>query len=255
VEYWLSTARQYFGTTMASSRPKPDDVPAPEAGEGRGERRIRGLDAEQRKAQRREQLLAAALELFASEGYHSVSVDQICAAAYVSTKSFYADFESKEELFLVLYDQLFREAELAILTAVPPGGGGMLEPERTRRRIAAFIHACVDDPRKAKIGFLEAAGLSPAVEAHRRAAHHRFAAYNENTANPHVEDGTLIARDYKRGALGMVGAINEVLVDWVLDPDPDPVEVLIDQVTDVFLLIQRALEDPTVRLLIPSERD
>src|SRR5262245_40922398 len=98
VEYWISTAREYFCTAMAAPRPKPSDAAAnasaeaPVVADGRGERRIRGLDAEQRKALRREQLLASALELFSSDGYHSVSVDQICAAALVSTKSFYADF-------------------------------------------------------------------------------------------------------------------------------------------------------------------
>lgn len=186
--------------------------------------------------------MAAALELFAAGGYASVSIDQICADAFVSTKSFYADFASKEELFLSLYDDLFGEAERAVLGAVPPGGGGLSEDERTRARIAAFVHACVDDPRKAKVGFLEAAGLSPTVEQHRRHAHHRFAAYIENFASPRVPTGTLPARRYDRGALAMVGAINEVLVDWVLDPRPDDVEVLIDQVTEVFVLVQRALE-------------
>lgn len=42
---------------------------------GRGGRRIRGLDAEQRRAQRRAQLLTAAFDLFARDGYVNTSIE------------------------------------------------------------------------------------------------------------------------------------------------------------------------------------
>ena len=59
-------------------------------------RRVRGLDADQRRKQRRDQLLATTLDLLAAKGYQSVSIEQICQTAYVSTKSFYELFDSKD---------------------------------------------------------------------------------------------------------------------------------------------------------------
>jgi Bacterial regulatory proteins, tetR family len=58
-------------------------------------RTIRGLDADQRRAQRREQLLAAAFELFARDGYAKASIEEICQTAYVGNKAFYDLFDSK----------------------------------------------------------------------------------------------------------------------------------------------------------------
>ena len=65
-------------------------------------RTIRGLDAEQRRAERREQLLDAALKLFAANGYLGTSIEQICSTAYIGTKSFYELFSSREECYLAL---------------------------------------------------------------------------------------------------------------------------------------------------------
>ena len=63
-------------------------------------RTIRGMDAEQRRAQRREQLLAAAFELFARDGYANTSIEQICQTAYVGNKAFYDLFDSKEDCYI-----------------------------------------------------------------------------------------------------------------------------------------------------------
>src|SRR4029079_3446500 len=104
------------------------------------------------------------------------------------------------------YDSVLQQAQQAVLEAVPPDGGGLSEDERTRARIAAFVHACVDAPRVARVGCLEATGLSPQVESHRRAAHHRFAVFIESFATPLVAGGRLPERNYHRGALAVVGA-------------------------------------------------
>jgi DNA-binding transcriptional regulator YbjK len=47
-------------------------------------RTIRGPDTDQR----REQLLAAAFELFARDGYANASIEEICQTAYVGNKVF-----------------------------------------------------------------------------------------------------------------------------------------------------------------------
>ena len=64
-----------------------------------GQRRIRGLDAQQRLDERRRLLLDAGLELFGTAGYAATSVEQLCQAAYVSTRSFYELFPNKEACY------------------------------------------------------------------------------------------------------------------------------------------------------------
>ena len=83
-------------------------------------RRIRGLDAEQRRDQRRRQLLESALELFAGQGYQNTSIEQICQHVMIIAKGklvYQGSMEqiracgSLEELFLkeVGSDQVERQ--------------------------------------------------------------------------------------------------------------------------------------------------
>lgn len=58
---------------------------------------------QQRTAVTRELLLRAAEQVFARDGYEKAQVDQIAAEAGFSKGGLYAHFESKEELFLALY--------------------------------------------------------------------------------------------------------------------------------------------------------
>jgi AcrR family transcriptional regulator len=57
-----------------------------------------------RRADTRERLLRAAAELFASDGYDAVSVDEVAAAADRSSGALYAHFGSKQGLLRALLD-------------------------------------------------------------------------------------------------------------------------------------------------------
>src|SRR6266508_4521605 len=74
-----------------------------------GGRRIRGLDAHQRQARRRADLLEATLELVATKGYANTSIEQICQTAFVGTKSFYEIFDSKEACYLAHIEETSRQ--------------------------------------------------------------------------------------------------------------------------------------------------
>ena len=89
-----------MGTIDMVSSMSSDDGAPPKQG-----RRIHGLDATERQANRRDQILESALTMFAEQGYANTSVEQICAGANVSTKSFYRIFENREDLYLALYDR------------------------------------------------------------------------------------------------------------------------------------------------------
>jgi AcrR family transcriptional regulator len=80
---------------------------------------------ERKKAKTRASIQAHALRLFAEQGYHATTVEQIADAAEVSPSTFFRYFPTKEDV--VLYDQfdprlieafLAQPAELAPVTAV-----------------------------------------------------------------------------------------------------------------------------------------
>ena len=56
------------------------------------------------RAKRREQILRAALQCFADKGLHASTMDDIARAAGLSKGSLYWHFDSKEMVFLTLYE-------------------------------------------------------------------------------------------------------------------------------------------------------
>lgn len=63
------------------------------------------MTQEERKQETRKMLLDSAAEIFAQFGFHGASVDKIAEFAGYSKGAVYANFNSKEELFLALLEQ------------------------------------------------------------------------------------------------------------------------------------------------------
>jgi AcrR family transcriptional regulator len=75
-------------------------------------REPRGASRARRRAppeERRAQILEAALQCFASKGYHSATMDDLVRASGLSKGSLYWHFQSKEEVLLALFDAFAAE--------------------------------------------------------------------------------------------------------------------------------------------------
>jgi AcrR family transcriptional regulator len=72
---------------------------------------------QQRGEETRTRILDSAVRLFASRGFSSSSVDEICASAGVSKGAFYHHFESKQGLFLALLDGWLKAIDNAVEAA------------------------------------------------------------------------------------------------------------------------------------------
>ena len=66
---------------------------------------------QKRSQEKRAQLLAAALALFAEKGYEATSIDVVAQRAGVAVGSFYQHFRNKRQLLLMLMDQLLEGLE------------------------------------------------------------------------------------------------------------------------------------------------
>ena len=80
----------------------------------------------------RQEILAAALRLFAEKGFHHVSMQEIAAAAEFGTGTLYHFFSSKEDLF---FELLLATAEECLGLVLPALEG----PGDERHRLSQFI--------------------------------------------------------------------------------------------------------------------
>jgi AcrR family transcriptional regulator len=191
-------------------------------------RTIKGLDPEARRRQRKEELLESALDLFASNGYANTSIEQICQHATVGYKAFYDEFATKEQLFIELYDAIGGRLLPAVLEAIAePVPGDELLP----LMISSYIRAALADPRAARVLFLTSAGVSEAVDLHRRRAHRAFAQIFQDMYGAGMISETNTARS-KHGfalALGATGGMGEIVTDYLIDPGKRTAEDLIEE--------------------------
>lgn len=208
-------------------------------------RRIRGLDATERRAQRREQLLDAALELFARDGYQNVSIEQLCQAAYVGTKAFYELFDSREDCYIALLQRISEQIEAEMTAALREAPADA--DKASELLVTALVHALVDDPRRAKVTFGEAAAVSRDVERQRRLNRRWAATFVESVWKQY---GAIPARrrrgapDPHRMAIGTIGGMFDLVADWLLDADPsDPaaVKTLTADLLAFYTLLRTAL--------------
>jgi AcrR family transcriptional regulator len=85
---------------------------------------LRGIDLppeprQSRSLRKREALLHAALSLFATRGYDATTIEAIAEAAEVATGGFYQHFKSKQQILLVLMQQMVEAFDAQTLTVEP----------------------------------------------------------------------------------------------------------------------------------------
>lgn len=174
----------------------------------------RGQTIEQRQAERRERLIEAGIELFGTRGYANTPVKAICEEAGLTERYFYEAFDDREDLLDKIFTQLLAACRKATLDAIENSGDDL--EISMRAGLTAFAHELTRDPRRARIQEIEMVGASPELERKRRDSIHAFA-------------GIVADRTRKLGgkeqigplrldviSLGLVGSVNEQLMDYVL---------------------------------------
>src|SRR3954466_3152352 len=73
---------------------------------------------EQRKAQTRDDLIAAAERLFTHQGFHATRLDAIAADAGYTKGAVYSNFASKEDLFFAVYERRADAAQAQLTEAL-----------------------------------------------------------------------------------------------------------------------------------------
>lgn len=102
---------------------------------------------EEIRKDRRDQLLDAALHVFAEEGYHSASVSKIAQRANVSKGLMYNYFHSKEQVLSTLMVELFDYA-MSLMKITP---GEVLTDERFEEIISLSIQVPLNEPQRWKL--------------------------------------------------------------------------------------------------------
>lgn len=186
-----------------------------------------GRSAEELRAERRERLLAAAMELFGTQGYLATRIEHLCAEAKVTTRHFYEQFSDREALLMAVFDRVITDAATAVQGALAQDD--MTGMERAQAGLHAFVHLQLDDPRRARISCIEVMGVSRALEERRRVVMQQFAGVIEGQIQQLATQGLVPQRSYRALALAFVGGVHELEIDWLLTQPRPSVDSVVEE--------------------------
>ncbi|TMR31497.1 TetR/AcrR family transcriptional regulator [Actinomadura geliboluensis] len=193
-----------------------------------------GRSAEERRAERRERLLAAGLELFGTRGYAATSIERLCATASVSTRNFYEEFSGREELLTALHTTVNERAAQALADAYAGAAGADL-PTRVERAVRAFVTVTASDPRWARIAFVEVIGVSADLERHRFGWRGRWEDTLLTMTREAVERGEAADRDHRLTMIAVIGAVNNLVHHWSARDQDVPLDAITAELTHLIL--------------------
>ncbi|MFD4242133.1 TetR/AcrR family transcriptional regulator [Streptomyces sp. NPDC058525] len=203
-------------------------------------RNYSGLGPDERAKRRRTAVLAAALDLFGTQGYAPTSVKQICQAAGLTERYFYAVFRDRHACLIGLYGELTRDLRNATTAAIDQSStDGELDAIITSG-LTAFVDFLTADPRRARVVLIEVVGVSPELEVRRHGVLREFAelitaVWSTNAGTVKTARGTGNDTNAQRlTAVGLVGAVNHLLVDWLLSGREDEPAALVQVSTALF---------------------
>ncbi|MBF6066093.1 TetR/AcrR family transcriptional regulator [Nocardia terpenica] len=187
----------------------------------KGGRHYGGRSAAERAGERRARLLEGALELYGTQGYANTSIEQLCAAASISTRSFYEEMGSRENLLIALADDITGRASAAALSTLEETAE-LPVADRIARGFRAYLEVTCADARTARVCYIEVVGVSETVEQWRGEWRRRIGALLQTEAERAVAQGVARPRDYRLFAIAVIGAVNSLAQELARsDRDPD----------------------------------
>ena len=192
----------------------PSDIPA--------EHLTRAHMAVQRESTR-ERILEAAEDAFADKGYHETLVEEIASRTSLSKGGFYFHFPSKEDLFFAVIDRLAgrlsRRAEEASASCESPLAG-------VDAALSEVLIRLGRRRRLAKVLLVQGYSMGSAFEKKRVEIFGRFAAVIQDGLDRAIEAGEIAPINTEVVARAWLGAVNEIVVNWVYHGTPTPAQAL-----------------------------
>jgi AcrR family transcriptional regulator len=183
------------------------------------------------KVERRQELLRAARDVFATKGYHDAKIDDIVAIAKVAKGTFYLYFPDKRSVFSDLVDLLFQRLGAAILKVDTQSD----VEAQVKHNIRAIVAVLLDDPALTRILLSSAVGLDPAFVTKIRSFHDGVRTLLELSLAEGQRLGIVGAGDCKLFATFTIGALKELLAENVSADAARPREEI---VTHLFAFLQ-----------------
>jgi AcrR family transcriptional regulator len=169
-------------------------------------------------ADHRRRLLDAMSHTVAAKGYADTTIADLAAEARVSRRTFYEHFDGKAQCLIALYEAASTQALVVLRSAIDPERDWH---DQVEAALAAYLATLACNPKLLRTLFIEILGLGAPGLAARRRANRQIAQFIVDVVDG---SGTRPPRAQPLGeplALGIVGAINELILQAIEDDRVD----------------------------------
>jgi AcrR family transcriptional regulator len=171
----------------------------------------------QKKDAKRAAMMQAALRVFADKGYHAATIRDIVEAAGVAVGTFYFYFPDKETLFAYLYDETADFLVQAVQQAVTSRA---TLPRQLVAGIQAYVNIGLYEPAVVQLLLVGGVGAVPALVERRAAFRRRFVSIWQRPLDKALDSGQIAPQNTRRAAEAVAGAVDEVILNLLEQPDP-----------------------------------
>ena len=181
------------------------------------------MDTPSSRPSTRERILDAALNIFSAKGFHDTKLDEIVAEGGISKGSIYFHFPNKEKLFIALVDQFADLIERRAKEAIDQQAPGI---QRVQAALEAVLETFGRYRRPAKLLLVQAVGLGSVFERKRLEVNDRFAQLIQIYLDEAIADGSIAPVNTHIVAHAWMGAIYNVVIQWVYTGEPSKEEIM-----------------------------
>jgi AcrR family transcriptional regulator len=181
------------------------------------------------KAERRQQILNHAREVFSKRGYHAAKIDDIVAAAGVARGTFYLYFEDKRSIFGEILDLVLARISARIVR-VDPHHAGRAVAEQVRDNVRGVVEILLEDRATTKILLSDAVGVDPLFDRKLHSFYDGAATMLEESLRDGQALGIVAEGDARVMSYLTLGALKELLYQIVLRGWEHPAERIVEEV-------------------------
>jgi len=190
------------------------------------------IKKEELKEKRIKQILTAATDIFARNGFHKASVNDIAKKAGVAKGTVYIYFESKEELFMNLLEYGFNRFIKKIEVAVKNIDDPVKKIETYFETSFKFI---IEHKKFIKIIIFERPMFINITSKKFINVFSSRVRILEECINYGIKEGTFKKIDANSAAVAMIGGLNHLIFKWMLFNESYKLEREADLLKEIFI--------------------
>lgn len=172
----------------------------------------------QKKDAKRTAMMQAAVRVFAEKGYYAATVRDIVNASNVAIGTFYFYFPDKETLFIYLYEET---ADFLLQTIQQSLATRATLPHQVAAGIRAYVNIAVFEPAVVQLLLVGGAGALPALAGKRATFRERLINLWQAPLDVALDRNLIAEQNTRRTAEAMAGAMDEVILNLLNQPDPE----------------------------------